>query len=138
MSAFLDSMIAQAKKEKKTIVLPEGNDERTLKAAEKALADGLADLIILGDPQAIKASGYELDGAQIIDPKHSDYEDEFTDLFYELRKKKGMTPEKARETIKDETFFGVMMVKTGRADGMVQACKSSKPQQTPNWSAHFS
>lgn len=133
MSAFLDSMIAQAKKEKKTIVLPEGNDERTLKAAEKALADGLADLIILGDPQAIKASGYELDGAQIIDPKHSDYEDEFTDLFYELRKKKGMTPEKARETIKDETFFGVMMVKTGRADGMVSgACHSTADTLRPS------
>ena len=96
MSAFLDSMIAQAKQEKKTIVLPEGNDERTLKAAEKALADGLANLIILGDVEAIKASGHQLDGAQIIDPKNSEFEDEFTDLFYELRKKKGVTPEQAR------------------------------------------
>ena len=131
MSAFLDSMIAQAKQEKKTIVLPEGNDERTLKAAEKALADGLANLIILGNVDAIKASGYKLDGAQIIDPKNSEYEDKFTDMFYELRKKKGMTPEKARETIKDETYFGVMMVKTGRAQGMVSgACHSTADRKS--------
>ena len=133
MSAFLDSMIAQAKQEKKSIVLPEGNDERTLKAAEKALADGLANLIILGDVEAIKASGYKLDGAQIIDPKNSEFEDESTDLFYELRKKKGVTPEQARETIKDETFFGVMMVKTGRADGMVSgACHSTADTLRPS------
>ena len=126
MSAFLDSMITAAKQDKKTIVLPEGNDARTLAAAEKALETGLADLIILGDPNAIATSGYKLDGAQILDPKNSEFEDEFTEIFYELRKKKGVTPEQARETIKDETFFGVMLVKTGRADGMVSgACHST-------------
>ena len=133
MSAFLDSMIAQAKQEKKTIVLPEGNDERTLKAAEKALADGLANLIILGNVEEITSSGYHLEGAQIIDPKNSEFEDEFTDVFYELRKKKGITPEQARESIKDETFFGVMMVKTGRADGMVSgACHSTADTLRPS------
>ena len=132
MSAFLDSMIAKAKQSKQTIVLPEGNDVRTLVAAEKALADGLANLIILGNPEELNSKGYNLEGATIIDPKNSEYEDEFTDLFYELRKKKGVTPEQARETIKDETFFGVMLVKTGKADGMVSgACHSTADTLRP-------
>ncbi len=132
MSAFLDSMIAQAKQSKKTIVLPEGNDTRTLAAAEKILNDGVANLIILGNSEKISAAGYKLEGAQIIDPQNSELEGEFSELFYELRKKKGVTPDQARETIKDETYFGVMLVKTGRADGMVSgACHSTADTLRP-------
>ena len=68
MSDFLDSIVKRAQAQKKTIVLPEGDDERTLAAAQRALAEGIADLIILGDSQAIANSGYDLAGARIIDP----------------------------------------------------------------------
>ena len=126
MSSFLDSMLARAKADKQTIVLPEGDDERMLAAAERILADDVANLIILGDAAAINASAYKLEGAQIIDPRTSDLRSEFVDQFYELRKAKGMTPEKADGTMNDVLYFGVMMVKRGLADGMVAgACHAT-------------
>ena len=126
MSEFLESIVARAKSDKKTIVLPEGDDERTLAAAEKALAAGIADLIILGDPAAIAASGYTLDGAQVIDPATYPERAELATALYEARKHKGMTPEQAEEKLADVLYFGVMMVKTGRADGMVAgACHAT-------------
>ena len=75
MSSFLESMLARAKANKRTIVLPEGDDERTLAAAERILADGVADLVILGDAEAIANSGHALDGAKIIDPRASELRD---------------------------------------------------------------
>ena len=126
MSAFLDSIIARAKSDKKTIVLPEGDDPRTLEAAERILADGVADLIILGDAAAIAASGRNLEGAQIIDAATFEGKDELAEQLYEIRKAKGMTPEQAREKVDDVLYLGVMLVKTGRADGMVSgACHST-------------
>ena len=126
MSEFLNTMIAKAKADKKTIVLPEGADERTLKAAESVLAQGIANLVILGDVDAIAASGYELEGARIVDPRTSDLREAFAEKLYELRQAKGMTPEKAMELMDDELYFGVMMVKMGEADGMVSgACHST-------------
>lgn len=126
MSQFLDSMIARAKENVQTIVLPEGDDPRTLEAAEKILAQGVAKLIILGDIEAIRASGRALDGATLIDPKTSDLQDEFANTLYELRKHKGMTPEDAAEKVTDVLYFGVLMVKTGRAGGMVAgACHAT-------------
>ena len=126
MSSFIDSMMARAKADKQTIVLPEGDDERTLAAAERILAEGVADLVILGDAAAIEASTYNLAGARIIDPRTSELRDEFADTMYELRKAKGMTPEQAAEKVTDVLFFGVLMVKTGRADGMVAgACHAT-------------
>ena len=126
MTSFLESMIARAKADKQTIVLAEGDDPRTLEAAETILAQDVANLIILGDVEGIKASGRNLEGAQLIDPRTSELAAEFADTFYELRKNKGMTPEKAAETVKDVLYFGVMMVKTGRADGMVAgACHAT-------------
>ena len=126
MSEFLQSIVERAKAEKKTIVLPEGDDERTLAAAEKALAAGIADLIILGDADAIASSGYALDGAKIIDPRAYEDRPELAQMLYEARKHKGMTLEEAEKKLDDVLYFGVMMVKAGKADGMVAgACHAT-------------
>ena len=126
MNAFLESMLARAKADRQTIVLPEGDDERTLDAAEKILADDVADLVILGDADAIRASGRALDGAGVVDPRTSDLREELAGTLYELRQRKGMTPEQALALMDDVLYFGVMMVKTGRADGMVAgACHAT-------------
>ena len=126
MNAFLESMLARAKADRQIIVLPEGDDERTLDAAEKILADDVADLVILGDADAIRASGRALDGARVVDPRTSDLREELAGTLYELRQRKGMTPEQALALMDDVLYFGVMMVKTGRADGMVAgACHAT-------------
>ena len=119
MTTLIDSMIERAKTNKKTIVLPEGHDERILAAAEKVLAQDIANLVILGNPDDIAAHGYNLTGAQIVDPLASNKTDEFAELLYELRKKKGMTPEEARELVRDNIHFAMLMMKTGLADGLV-------------------
>lgn len=126
MSSFLQTMIERAKTNKQTIVLPEGSDVRTLQAAEKIIEQDIANLIILGNVDEIKASGYQLEGAEIVDPASSELREELAELLYETRKAKGMTPEQAAELITNVLYFGVMMVKTGRADGMVAgACHST-------------
>jgi phosphate acetyltransferase len=126
MSTFLDSMVARAKSDIKTIVFPEGGDERTLAAVERLMADGVCKAIVLGCPDKLAASGYKLGEASIIDPNSYERSEEFADALFELRKHKGMTPEAARETIKNELYLGVMLVKAGLADGMVAgACNST-------------
>ena len=126
MSSFLESMLARAKANKRTIVLPEGDDERTLAAAERILADGVADLVILGDAEAIANSGHALDGAKIIDPRASELRDELASELFELRRHKGLTEEGALDLMDDVLYFGVMMVKRGLADGMVAgACHAT-------------
>ena len=119
MASFIDTLIDRAKADKKTIVLPEGNDECILEAAQEALAQGIANIIILGDADEIAAKGYNLEGATIIDPATSDKQEEFAELLYELRKAKGMTPEEAKELVKDPIHFAVLMVKSGLCDGLV-------------------
>lgn len=119
MASFIDTLIDRAKADKKTIVLPEGNDERILEAAQEALAQGIANIIILGDADEIAAKGYNLEGATIIDPATSDKQEEFAELLYELRKAKGMTPEEAKELVKAPIHFAVLMVKSGLCDGLV-------------------
>ena len=126
MSAFLDSMLARAKGDLQTIVLPEGDDERTLQAAERILAEGVANLVILGDAAAIDASPYALDGARIVDVRTAEERAEFAAALYELRRHKGLTPEQAEALMDDVLYFGVMMVKQGLADGMVAgACHAT-------------
>lgn len=126
MSTFLDSMIDRARADKKTIVLPEGNDPRTLEAAEKALAAGIANLIILGNEEEIAASGFNLEGATVINPATSELREPFAEQLAELRKAKGMTYEMALALMDDVLYFGVMMVKAGHADGMVAgACHAT-------------
>ena len=121
MSEFLNRMKALAKADKKTIVLPEGEDPRTIEAAKVIVAEGLAEIVILGDPAQI-----DVPGATVIDPATSDKRQAYADTFYELRKAKGMTPEKAYEQVADATYYGTMMVKLGDADGLVSgACHST-------------
>ncbi|NBI32449.1 phosphate acetyltransferase [Enterorhabdus sp. P55] len=123
---FLESMIERAQADRKVIVLPEGDDARTLEAAQEILARDVADLIILGDAKAIAASGFDLAGAQVIDPRSSELREPLAAELVELRRAKGMTPEQADALMDDVLYFGVMMVKTGRADGMVAgACHAT-------------
>ncbi|MGN1021924.1 MAG: phosphate acetyltransferase [Lachnospiraceae bacterium] len=129
--SFIDGIKEKAKKDLKTIILPESEDERTIRAAAAVLSEKIANVILLGNPEKINADatkyGVHVQGAKIVDPENCDKFEEYANLFYELRKKKGMTPEKARETLHgDKTTFGVMMLKEGEADGLVSgACHST-------------
>ena len=129
MSKFLDRVIERAKTDKKTIVLAEGEDIRTIRAAAQVLEKGIANIIILGneaDMQKMAADeGLSLAGATLIDPSKADNLQSFADGLYELRKAKGMTPEQAFETVKNNLYYGVMMVKLGLADGMVAGAVNS-------------
>ena len=114
---------ASAQANKKKIVLPEGNEERNIAAAEKICKLGLADVILVGNKDEIlnKAKGLDVDvsGAEIVDPEESENLEKYIEAFYELRKKKGMTMEKADKIVRDPLYFGTMMVKLDDADGMV-------------------
>lgn len=130
MSDFIDKLKVRAKQDVKTIVLAEGEDMRTLEAAQIVLKEGYAKIIILGNEAKIldmaKEKGLDLSAAKIIDPETSDKTAEYANKFYEMRKAKGMTPELAAETLKSVLYYGVMMVNEGAADGMVAgACNSS-------------
>lgn len=129
MSEFLDKIKAKAKADKKTIILPESMDRRTFEAASVVLKEDLANLIILGTDEQIKANseGLDVSKASFIDPTTSDKLDGYVDQLVELRKKKGMTPEQARQLLTtDYMYFACMMVKNGEADGVVSgACHST-------------
>ena len=129
MSTFVEGLKAKAKANLKTIVLAEGEEIRSIKAAEIALKEGYAKIILVGDVEKIntiaKAEGVDFSGAEIINPESSDKLQAYADTFYELRKNKGVTPEQALETVKNALYFGVMMVKVGDADGMVAGAVNS-------------
>lgn len=135
--SYIDKIKAKAKANKKTIILPETEDARTLQAAENILLNEYADIILLGNNDKILADAKllraDLTGAEIIDPDNDPRTDELVNMFYELRKSKGMTPEKARETLlNSRTYYGVMMVKAGYADGLVSgACHSTADTLRP-------
>ena len=121
MSDFLARMKSAAKADKKTIVLPEGEDPRTIEAAKKIVEEGLANLVILGNPDEIK-----IDGVTVIDPRTAEKKQAYAEKFAELRAKKGVTLPEALEQMNDATYFGTMMVKMGDADGLVSgACHST-------------
>ena len=123
MSDFLQRMKTAAKAYKKTIVLPEGEDPRTIEAARKIVAEDLANLVILGDPATI-----DVEGVTVIDPKSptAPKHEAYAQKFAELRAKKGVTIEQARAQMMDATYYGTMMVKMGDADGLVSgACHST-------------
>lgn len=126
---FIDTIKARAKADKKTIVLPESEDRRTYEAAAQILKEDLANLIIIGSEEAVKkgSEGLDVSKATIVVPEKNEKTQAYVDKLVELRAKKGMTPEKARETIlNDYTYYGVMMVKMGDADGLVSgACHST-------------
>ncbi len=117
---FLDEMKMRARQDKKTIVLPETSDERTLKAAEIILAEDIANLILIGNKDEILAKGYDLSKAGFVEQKLDDKLEDLANKLFELRKNKGMTLEKARDLLlNDPLYFGVMLVKEDLADGMV-------------------
>jgi phosphate acetyltransferase len=121
---LLDRIKQNAKKYNKRIVLPEGYEERTIKAADTALAENLAQIILLGDPAEIKSHAEKLGlnnlgKATIVNPKSHPKKDHYIDMMVELRKNKGMTKEEASRLIEDPLYLGVLMIKNGDADGEV-------------------
>ena len=126
---FIDVIKARAREDKKTIVLPESMDRRTFVAAEQILKEDLANLIIIGTPEEVAANseGLDISKATIVNPFTYEKTQEYVDLFVELRKSKGLTPEQAKETmLKDYAYYGCLMIKNGDADGMVSgACHST-------------
>ena len=127
--AFIDTIYERAKADKKTIVLPESMDKRTFAAAEKILKEGIANLIIIGTKEEIEenSKGYDITGATIVDPFNDANKQKYIDKFVELRGKKGVTPESAKETMeKDYMYYACLMCKCGDADGAVSgACHST-------------
>ena len=117
--SLMDRIKAKAQADKKRIVLPEGAEERTVKAAAILLKEGICDVILLGDEEKIASYGEDLTGATIINPAKSELLADYANTLYELRKAKGMTEEKAAALVKDPMYYGVMMVKAGDADGLV-------------------
>ncbi len=133
MQDFLKTMIRRASSNKKRIVLPEGSDIRTLEAARKILDLGIAELTILGNRDNILTFDDTLNRAQILDPQDCEIADILSDELYQIRKEKGLTQSEAIELVKDPLYFGVMLVKTGRADGMVAgACHATADVLRPS------
>ena len=121
---LLDNIKQNARKHNKRIVLPEGYEERTIKAADIAVAEGLAQIILLGDPAGIHSHASKLglrniEKAMIVDPGSHGKKEQYINLMVELRKSKGMTREEASRLIEDPLFLGVLMIKSGDADGEV-------------------
>ena len=120
---FIDQVKAKAKANVKTIVLPEGDEPRTVQAAAILKAEGIARPILLGSPEAIRKvaaeKGADIAGIDIVDPATSAEAPRYAEALYELRKAKGVTPEEATRLVSDPMYFGIMMVKLGAADGLV-------------------
>ena len=128
-STFIKNVLAEAKKHYKTIVLPEGEDLRVLKAAHLINKDKICKIILLGDEAQIKSdfakNGWEIEGIDIINPATSEKLEAYTNLLYELRKAKGMTEEEAKKTALIPNYFGTLMIKSEDADGMVSGANHS-------------
>ena len=122
---LLKQIVARAQSDKQRIVLPEAEEERTLKAADRALQDGLADIILIGNPENIRKEAEEwglknIDKATIVDPKNNPRCEEYAEKLAELRKKKGMTIEQARKLVTENNLYlGCMIIKTEGADGQI-------------------
>jgi phosphate acetyltransferase len=133
--AFIDILKERAKTNKKTIVLPETEDRRTYEAAAKILAEGIANIILVGSEEAVKkgSEGLDISDAVVVDPATYEKTPAYIDKLVELRSKKGMTPEQAKEILLNQyLYYGVMMVKMGDADGMVSgACHSTADTLRP-------
>jgi phosphate acetyltransferase len=120
---FQYELLERARAARRRIVLPEGEDERVLQAAEILLRRDVVDLTILGPIEAVRAAaaarGISLEGAELVDPASSPLRADFAERYYELRKHKGMTPELALDAVSEGSYFGTLLVHTGGADGMV-------------------
>lgn len=121
--SFIDSIFERAKSDIKRIVLPEATDERVLTAARKLAAEAIAEVVLVGNEAEVRARaeeyGVDISACKLVDPATDARTPQYEETFYELRKKKGMTPEKAKAQMQDPVYFGCMMVKQGDADGMV-------------------
>lgn len=127
---LMNEIVERAKANRQRIVLPEGTEERTLTAADRVLAEGVADLILLGNPTEIKAVASKLglkniDKATIIDPEDHPKKEEYAQLLAELRKKKGMTIEEARKLVLDPLYLGCLIIKAGDADGQLAGARNT-------------
>ena len=127
---ILENLIVRAKANKQRIVLPEAEEERTIKAADRALADALADIILIGNPAKIQQQVEtfnltNISKATIIDPENNPKSEEYAQLLAELRKKKGMTIEQARELVKNPLYLGCLIIKNGGADGQISGALST-------------
>ncbi len=120
---FENDLIDRARAERRHLVLPEGTDERILRATETLLRRGVADLTLLGDPAEIgrraREIGVSIEGARLVHPETSEWRDDFAERYAELRQHRGVTLDLAYDVVRDVNYFGTMMVATGRADGMV-------------------
>ncbi|MBO7171951.1 MAG: phosphate acetyltransferase, partial [Bacteroidaceae bacterium] len=128
--SLIDKIVARAQANKQRIVLPESLEERTLTAADKALADGLAEIILIGNVDEIMALADKLGlkhvgEATIIDPATSEKTETYAQLLFELRKNKGMTIEEARKKVLDPLYFGCLIIKNGDADGQISGALST-------------
>ena len=127
---LLQDIITRAKANKQRIVLPEGTEERTLRAADKLLADGVASIILIGNKMEISrlAASYGLkniDLATIVDPLNHEKKAAYADLLFQLRQKKGMTPEKAAVLVENPLYLGCLMIKAGDADGEIAGAQNT-------------
>lgn len=127
---LIKEIIARAKADKQRIVLPEGTEERTLRAADRLIADGVADIILIGNPGEIMelAEKYGLShigDAMSVDPLHHEKKQLYADLFYELRKSKGVTPEQALKQVEDPLYLACLMIKNGDADGEIAGAQNT-------------
>lgn len=133
---FIDTIKERAKKDKKRIVLPESMDKRTMEAADKALKEKIADIIIIGTPEEIEenSKGFDISDATIIDPNTSELTEELINGLVEVRKNKGLTYEDAKNLLlTDYMYYACMLVKTGKADGVVSgACHSTANTLRPS------
>jgi phosphate acetyltransferase len=119
----IEGIKQKAKAKRKKVVLPEGTEERMIQATKKILAEELAEVTLLGDESQIKkladSNGLDLSKVKVISPVDSSELDSFAEEYYQLRKHKGMTPDKAREVMRNVLFYGAMMVRRGQVDGFV-------------------
>ena len=127
---LLEHIVARAKSDKQRIVLPEATEERTLRAADRVLADSIAELILIGNPDELKELAakwdlHNIDKATIVDPLNNPKAEEYAELLAELRKKKGMIIEQARELVKNPLYLGCMIIKTEGADGQISGALST-------------
>lgn len=124
---FIESIIEKAKSDKKTIVLPESYEPRTIEACARILQQEIANVVLIGDREKIQAVSpqWDISGAIVVDPATSPNYEKYVQIFLEMRKAKGMTLEKAQATMLDPLFYGVMMVKQQEADGMVAGAINS-------------
>lgn len=126
---FIEEIKEKARKDLKSIVLPETNDLRVLQATERILKEEFSNVILVGNEESIKTlandNNINIEGAQIVEPSKSEKYEEYVEKFYELRRNKGITFEQAKEMMLDSVYFGMMMVKNEDADGLVSGAAHS-------------